>query len=242
MRKEQAARDRRAVFDPAEQIVLVGMRRIGVDSPDLRANRDVFARQADARGTVENDAPERAFGLIADKEDRRLAPGEIMLEMMADTAAFAHARRGKNDRARDAVEPDRRVDVLDEMKGGMIEDLAVDIFERLRIFGENSRRAARERRIDENARRRYLPAVNQRGQVEQQFLRPLEREDRNDEVAAPVERRLHLGTEQTASFLDRHMIAHAIAVGRFANDMVEARRTFGIGMKGLMFGAKIART
>jgi hypothetical protein len=50
-----------------------------------------------------------------------------------------------------------------------------------------------------------------------------------------------LGLEQLAPRCDRQFLALAIAVGAFAEHVIEPGGAFGIAMEGLVFGAKVAR-
>ena len=71
-------------------------------------------------------------------------------------------------------------------------------------------------------------------------MRAFHREDRDDEIAAVGERCLDFLFEQCAAVVDRKIDAVAIAIGAFANHMVEAGGRLGIGVKGLVIGAEVA--
>ncbi len=79
--------------------------------------------------------------------------------------------------------------ILDESELVAAEDVAgVHVLEAVGVRGEHAGDAARQRRIDEHVGRRKPLRVDQRRDVEQQFLRPFDGEDRNDEVAARRQR------------------------------------------------------
>ena len=114
------------------------------------------------------------------------------------------------------------------------------VLELARMAGEHLGGAGRERRIDEHRRVRNASLVDQRRQVEEQLLRAFERKDRDDEVAAAGERGLDLGLEQGPALLNGDRVAEAIAIGAFANDMVDPGGRLRIGMEALVGGAEIA--
>ena len=72
-------------------------------------------------------------------------------------------------------------------------------------------------------------------------MRAFHREDRDDEIAAVGERCLDFLFEQCAAVVDRKIDAVAIAIGAFANDMVDADGTIRIRVKGFRLWAEIAR-
>ncbi len=83
--------------------------------------------------------------------------------------------------------------------------------------------------------------IDQAGDIEQQLLRSLQREHRDDQIAAKRQSRLDLRFQQSAALLDSDILAHPVAVGALANHVIEACRSIGIGMERLVFGAEIAR-
>ena len=68
-------------------------------------------------------------------------------------------------------------------------------FEALAVLAEHLGGADGERRIEEDRRRRHLAALHQVDQIDDQFLRALDREGRNEQRAAARLRRAHLGRE-----------------------------------------------
>lgn len=129
------------------------------------------------------------------------------------------------------------------MKSRVTKDiLALHVLERAGIFGEHAGRAIGQRGIDEDRGGRNAVGVDQRGDINQQFLRALEREHRNDEIATARQRPLDLGFQQGSALADGEMVALAVAVGGFADDMIEPRRTLRIALKRLMLGTKVTGT
>ena len=97
-----------------------------------------------------------------------------------------------------------------------------------------------ERRIEEDRRRRNLAALHQVDQIDDQFLRALDREGRDEQRAAARMRRAHLRGEMLRGAIARHRRAVLVAIGRFADDVVEPGRRFRIGLQQLGVGAEIA--
>ena len=123
----------------------------------------------------------------------------------------------------------------------MVEDRAVEVFEGFGIFGKDAGRAVRQWGIDEDGRSGHLLGVDERGEVEQQFLSPFECEDGNHEIAAASKRRFDFGAQQTPPVLDRQVIALAVTIGGLADDMIKACRALRVGMESLVLGTKVAR-
>src|SRR3546814_3830827 len=87
---------------------------------------------------------------------------------------------------------------------------------------------------------RQTAGVDEHGNVEEQLLRPLKREYRDDEIAATRQRSLDFGFQERTPLLDRQILAGPVAISAFADHMVKPRRSFGIGVKGLVIRAKVA--
>lgn len=84
------------------------------------------------------------------------------------------------------------------------------------------------------------PGVDEHGDVEQQFLRPLKREHRDDEIAPTRQRRLDFGFEQGSPLLDRQIFPDPVAIGAFADHMIERGRSLRVGVEGLVVRAEVA--
>ena len=97
-----------------------------------------------------------------------------------------------------------------------------------------------ERRIEKDRRRRDLAAFHQVDQIDDQFLRALDREGRNEQRAAGGMGGANLGGEMAAPRFagDRRTIL--VAIGRFANHIVQAGRRLRIGLQQLGVGTEIA--
>src|ERR1700761_2298884 len=76
---------------PSQQISLVGMSRKAVDGVNARFDRDLFAKNSHLLGTINNATRESPAGCVANKHDGRLFPAQIVLQVMANTSAGAHA-------------------------------------------------------------------------------------------------------------------------------------------------------
>jgi len=240
VRQEQATANRPASFHPREETVLVGMRRVAFDMPDLRPHDDILAPDTHPFRAFEDDPAQRSFSLEADEQYGRFPLEKVVLEVMPDTPRLAHAGRRHDDRPRDAVQPDGFRGRVDEMKGRVPEDvLASHVFERICIFGEHARRSIGERGVHENGHRSDAFRIKQRGHVEQELLRPLEREYRDNQVPAARQRTLDLGLEQGATITDSQIVALAVSISGFADDVVKPGRAFRIGMKGLVLGSQV---
>src|SRR3546814_16719087 len=96
-------------------------------------------------------------------------------------------------------------------------------------------------RIDVNRYARQPARIDQAGNIEQQLLRALEREYRNDEVPARRDGLPDLPLEQCTALPDGVLLARLVAIGALANNMVGARGSGRIWMERLVLGAKIPR-
>src|SRR3989344_8078214 len=79
---------------PIEQTRLSGMSRQTADGVDVRGHANGFAPELHAGCAVHDLASERATRLKAGKNDVALFAPEIVLEVMADAPAVAHAAAG----------------------------------------------------------------------------------------------------------------------------------------------------
>src|SRR4030065_211666 len=79
---------------PIEQTRLSGMSRQTADGVDMRGHADGFAPEPDGLCAVHDLASERRTRLKAGKNDVALFAPEIVLEVMADAPAVAHAAAG----------------------------------------------------------------------------------------------------------------------------------------------------
>src|SRR3546814_7963431 len=78
-------------------------------------------------------------------------------------------------------------------------------------------------RIGVNRYARQPARIDHAGNIEQQLLRALEREYRNDEVPARRDGLPDLPLEQCTALPDGVLLARLVAIGALANNMVEAR-------------------
>src|SRR5690606_26013090 len=84
---------------PVHQARLAGVRGQAADGVAGGVDADLLAEQAHRLRPVHQAATERAPGLVADEHDVRLAPAQVLPQVVADAAAVAHARTGDDDGA-----------------------------------------------------------------------------------------------------------------------------------------------
>src|SRR3546814_10461610 len=114
----------------------------------------------------------------------------------------------------------------------MMENLArAHVLEFAGVLCKHLGRPRRQGRVDEYPRMRQTAGVDEHGNVEEQLLRPLKREYRDDEIAATRQRSLDFGFQERTPLLDRQILAGPVAISAFADHMVKPRRSFGIGVK-----------
>src|SRR4051812_48552711 len=88
---ECQARRQRESAQPAENLLRVGMRRHGFDERDLGADGNDLAMNLDGGTAVDELAPARAFGLVADEQHRVACVGQRGAEMVENTPTGGHA-------------------------------------------------------------------------------------------------------------------------------------------------------
>ena len=121
--------------------------------------------------------------------------------MMADAAGVAHAAGGDDDV--EAGELGDRLALLHRLGEAQMrrakQPLDVDIgLEAVGMLAEHFGGADGERRIEKDRRRRNVAALHQVDQIDDQFLRALDREGRNEQRAAGGVGGAHLGGEMVA--------------------------------------------
>src|SRR3546814_13307931 len=106
----------------------------------------------------------------------------------------------------------------------MIEDSALPhVFERIGMAPEHLCRPPSQGRIDVNRYARQPARIDQAGNIEQQLLRALEREYRNDEVPARRHGLPDLPLEQCPALPDGVLLARLLVIGSLATKNVRAR-------------------
>src|SRR5208283_4053792 len=73
------------------------MRGKAINGVDASTNRNILAENADLLLTVDNTAGESPDGSVANEHNTRIRATEIMLEVVADAAAGAHASASQDD-------------------------------------------------------------------------------------------------------------------------------------------------
>ena len=102
--------------------------------------------------------------------------------------------------------------------------------------------ADRERRIEKNGSSRYLAALHQVNQIDDEFLGALHRKGRNQQWALASGCISDLSGQARAARIGCDRRTFAVAIGRFRDDIVEARRRLGIGLQQLGIRADVAGT
>lgn len=82
---------------PIEEFGLARVGREAANGVDLGADGDGFAEDADHGCAFDEFAAEGAVGLVADDDDVDALAPEVVLEVVKDAAAGAHARAGDHD-------------------------------------------------------------------------------------------------------------------------------------------------
>ena len=82
---------------PGEEFSLVSVSGKSPDGKNFRTDRDLFVIEANGFRAVDNSPRERATGRIPDKDDTRLRPPNIVLEVMPYSPTRAHAGTGDDD-------------------------------------------------------------------------------------------------------------------------------------------------
>src|SRR3546814_14138357 len=85
----------------------------------------------------------------------------------------------------------------------MMENLArTHVLEFAGVLCKHLGRPRRQGRVDEYPRMRQTAGVDEHGNVEEQLLRPLKREYRDDEIAATRQRSLDFGFQERTPLLE----------------------------------------
>src|SRR5690606_29434366 len=84
---------------PGQQFLLISMGGKAADRVDIRPDLDFLPENPDHFLTVNDPPAKGAFRRKADKDDAGFPAPDIVLEMVADPAAGAHAGTGDDDRS-----------------------------------------------------------------------------------------------------------------------------------------------
>ena len=243
MGQKHAAADRAARAKPARQLRAIGVTGVIVDPADSRRDLDLLALDAHRLGALLQKAAERAMGLIADQQHGAVPPAQPALQMMTDAAGVAHAAGGDDDVK--AVQPGDRLALVDGLGEAQLRGIEqpLDIDAAIEIGGvaaEHFGRPDRQRRIEEHRRLRHLAALHQLDQIDDQLLGALDRKGRDQQRALLRRCFAHLASQPRAALLRRGRRPVGVAIGGFADHIIEAGRRFRIGLQQLGIGAKIA--
>ena len=94
---EHKGRTGRKAGDPLFQPGAVGVAGKPGHLPDLGVDLHILAKQPHLVGALQQGASQRAGGLVAHKQDGAFLTPEVVLEVVADAASIAHARRRDDD-------------------------------------------------------------------------------------------------------------------------------------------------
>ena len=110
----------------------------------------------------------------------------------------------------------------------------------LRRVAKHLGRADRERGIEKDRRSGNLAALHQVDQIDDEFLRALDCKCWNEQCTLARRGVADFGGEALAARFGGDRRAISVAIGRFRNHVVEARRRFGIGLEQLGVGPDVA--
>ena len=249
--EEDVVRLLRKAGDPVVQRVSVRVTREALQVVDLSLDSNLLAEQGHFLGAFDQAAAQRAFGLVTDEHDAVQRVVQVVLQMVADAARVAHAARGDDD-LRLGVDVDhaallagagevqvreieRMVAAHDEFAHLVVVGLRVVLEDLGRLHGH------RAVHVDVHVLQLALVfavAVIDAVEFEDEFLRPADREARDDHVAAAL-RRLHDDVQQ---FLDARgvLLVQAVAVRRFHDDVIGFVDGHGILQDGPVRHAQVA--
>ncbi|HEV2547473.1 MAG TPA: hypothetical protein VGU20_09055 [Stellaceae bacterium] len=205
--------------------MLVGMGRKAIDRVDVRADGDVLAEEVHVLGAIDDPPRERPRGGIADEDDSRFLPPEIVPQMMTHPTARAHARARHDDgAAADSVYGHRLGRLAGKMQAGEAEWVMTVVKEprergikSFRVTLEDFGCGDRHRRIEKRLQgRRQSIHGNALTQEEQNLLRPFKRKSGNDHITTPRKG----GCDCHIEFFDRvrKRAMAPVAIGRFHDD------------------------
>src|SRR3546814_1705696 len=131
----------------------------------------------------------------------------MMPQMMANAPGPTPPRSRHDDCAGQAVEPHRFRSVQDIVEGRMMENLArAHVLEFAGVLCKHLGRPRRQGRVDEYPRMPQTAGVDEHGNVEEQLLRTIKREYRDDAIDATRQRSNNFGLQEHTTTLDRPII------------------------------------
>ena len=196
------------------------------DGMDARRHADGLAPQLYLPGAIDQPAAERTHGLEAGEHHVTLFAPEIVLEMMADASALAHAAARQDDRAgADAVDGHRLWRGAGQTQIGQGEHIAVAASPACRLLVVQTPvtrvylgRFNRHRTVEKDGPAIQAPVAHMLLEQVQQFLRAPDGEGWNQDVAATL-----AGLGKDFAHLThrvRPAAMPAVAVGRFHHHQV----------------------
>jgi hypothetical protein len=213
-----------------QQVVAIGVGREAVERDHLRPELAFHAEDANPRAALDDAPAEGLLGLEPHDQNRVLVVLDHRLQVVHDPPAFAHAARGDDDgRVRGRIDGLRLLGLRDVVE-------AVEVEHRLPADARIDRLAAQALRVqledigDLHAHRRVeihrhggdpMPAP-QSAEGVQQLLGALQRERRDQHLAAAIEGAAEDGLEVIFELLDGTV--QAVAVGTFHHQDVDPAR------------------
>ncbi len=232
---------------PAQQLVAVGVRREPLHLHDLRRHRRRAGRGSRSSGR-RRAAPGRACRRPDSRRRRRRSRlREAAREMVDDAPAGRHAARGDDDRRLAALV--ERLRLLDRVAAAEAVDgerVGVGLEQRLGILVELRRRLAvdlggadRHRAVEEDGVGIDAAGERQLREVEEEILRPAEREGRNDHEPPRAKVRRMISARCGPGFSSGWI---AVAVGRLEDQGVGGRgRRLGVAQDRRVVAPDVAR-
>ena len=217
--------------DPFEQTIPVSMAGEALDHFDPGFDGDLLTKNPDRLCAINQRAAEGTPGLVPDKNDRGILAPEIMLEMMADPAGFAHPAGGDDDLAvRVFVELAGFVGGLREMQIVEIQRMIAAfevgtgfVIKAVGVFLEHLGRGDRQRAIDIDRGVMQQPALAFEFfiflvQGIDQFLGPADGKGRDDHIATPLQRFFNR-MDKAVDFVIGPVV-QTITIGRFEDEVI----------------------
>ena len=219
--------------EPFEKFGAIGVSGETIERFDVRADGDVLAMHTQELRSVLQRASACAGGLETDKHDRRLGIGQSLLQVMDDSAAGGHPTgRDDDERAWVLIEGFRLVRCASELIGATAQWATVLVHQRLHVdivvfgvFAKDFRCVLRHRAVDEDGQLGNAAGVFEFSDAPDQFLSAANREGRDDERAAALDRCVDDASQFLASIQTG---VRAVAVGGFDQQHVGFSDEFGI--------------
>ena len=237
--------------EPAQQTCLVGVAGGSVQGGDFGIDGDLFTEELHGLGTVLELTAQGILRLIANEQDHTLRPPQIVLQVVPDTARFAHAAGGEDhlggpveidglgliggDTQGHAGRPDGVISRLEHRAGLRVQTAYVTLEENARGFHRQGGvhihgeiRMARDQAL----------LLDLPDGIEH-LLGTTHGEGGNDHIAAPVKSPLDVHSQLAHSIAPLTGVV-AVAVGGFQHQVVRLRHLLGVVDNRLVLVAHVA--